>query len=75
MYSRIRNLREDRDLTQKQMGEILNCSQRIYSNYECGDVDIPTQILIKLARFHATSVDYLLDLTDEKTPYPSKKDI
>ena len=74
MYSRIRNLREDRDLTQKQMGEILNCSQRIYSNYECGDVDIPTQILIKLAEFHKTSVDYLLGLTDEKRLYPRKKD-
>ena len=46
MYQRIRDLREDRDLTQKNMGEILNCSQRIYSNYECGDVDIPTHILI-----------------------------
>lgn len=44
MYQRIRDLREDRDLTQKNMGEILNCSQRIYSNYECGDVDIPTHI-------------------------------
>ena len=74
MYSRIRNLREDRDLTQKQMGEILNCSQRIYSNYECGDVDIPTQILIKPAKFHKTSVDYLLELTDDKRPYPRKKD-
>ena len=74
MYSRIRNLREDRVLTQKQMGEILNCSQRIYSNYECGDVDIPTQILIKLAKFHKTSVDYLLELTDDKRPYPRKKD-
>lgn len=74
MYSRIRNLREDRDLTQKQMGEILNCSQRIYSNYECGDVDIPTQILTKLAKFHKTSVDYLLELTDDKRPYPRKKD-
>ena len=74
MYSIIRNLREDRDLTQKQMGEILNCSQRIYSNYECGDVDIPTQILIKLAKFHKTSVDYLLELTDDKRPYPRKKD-
>lgn len=48
MYQRIRDLREDRDLTQKNMGEILNCSQRIYSNYECGDVDIPTHILIAL---------------------------
>ena len=62
MYQRIRDLREDRDLTQKNMGEILNCSQRIYSNYECGDVDIPTHILIKLAEFHNTSVDYLLSI-------------
>ena len=75
MYQRIRDLREDSDYTQKQLGEILNCSQRIYSNYECGDVDIPTQILIKLAEFHKTSVDYLLGLTDEKHPYPRKKNI
>lgn len=73
MYQRIRNLREDCDLTQEYMGQILNCSQRIYSNYERGDVDIPTQILLKLAAFHNTSVDYLLGLTDEKRPYPSKK--
>ena len=73
MYQRIRNLREDRDLTQKNMGEILNCSQRIYSNYERGDVDIPTHVLIKLAEFHNTSVDYLLNLTDDKRPYPRKK--
>ena len=69
MYKRIRDLREDRDLTQKNMGEILNCSQRIYSNYECGDVDIPTQILIKLAEFHYVRFVFLLDLTDEKRPY------
>ena len=65
MYRRIRELREDKDLTQKQMGQILNCSQRIYSNYECGDVDIPTEILIKLADFHGVSVDYLLGRTDK----------
>lgn len=74
MYRRIRDLREDADLTQKQMGEILNCSQRIYSNYERGDVDIPTQVLIRLAEFHKTSVDYLLGLTNEKRPYPRNKD-
>ena len=74
MYRRIRDLREDADLTQKQMGEILNCSQRIYSNYERGDVDIPTQVLIRLAEFHKTSVDYLLGLTNEKHPYPRNKD-
>lgn len=72
MYQHIRDLREDKDMTQKQMAEILNCSQRIYSNYERGDVDVPTQILIKLAEFHNTSVDYLLGLTDEKKAYPRK---
>lgn len=50
-YQRIRDLREDKDLTQKQMGQILSCSQRVYSNYERGDLDIPTEILIKLADF------------------------
>ena len=72
-YGRIRDLREDRDLTQKQMAEVLNCSQRIYSNYERGDVDIPTEILRKLAEFHHTSVDYLLGLTYETAPYPRRK--
>ena len=65
-YERIRNLREDRDLTQTEIAEILNCSQRIYSNYERGDVDIPTEILIALAHYHNTSIDYLLGLTDER---------
>ena len=73
MYARIRNLREDKDMTQKQIAEILCCSQRVYSNYECGDIDIPTHVLISLARFHNTSVDYLLELTDEKKPYAAKK--
>ena len=74
LYQRIRDLREDKDLTQTQIAQYLNCSQRIYSNYECGDVDIPTQILIKLARLHDTSVDYLLGITDEKKAYPRKLD-
>ena len=73
MYRRIRDLREDKDMTQTQMEEILHCSQRIYSNYERGEVDIPTQILIRLALFHNTSTDYLLGLTDESKPYPRKK--
>lgn len=63
-YQRIRDLREDKDMTQKQMGEILFCSQRVYSNYERGDIDIPTPILIKLADFHNVSVDYLLNRTN-----------
>ena len=70
MYERIRNLREDKDLTQTQVATYLNCSQRIYSNYERGDVDIPTGILIKLADLHNTSTDYLLNRTNRKKPYP-----
>lgn len=66
LYQRIRYLREDTDLTQKQMGEILSCSQRVYSNYERGELDIPTEILIKLADFHHVSVDYILNRTDKK---------
>ncbi len=64
LYERIRNLREDKDLTQTEMGKILSCSQRVYSNYERGDIDIPTTILIKLADFHSVSVDYLLNRTE-----------
>jgi transcriptional regulator with XRE-family HTH domain len=66
LYFRIRELREDKDLTQSRMGEILNCSQRVYSNYERGDLDIPTEILIKLADFHNVSVDYILNRTDKR---------
>lgn len=65
LYQRIRDLREDKNLTQKQMGEILSCSQRVYSNYERGELDIPTDILIKLADFHGVSVDYLLNRTNK----------
>lgn len=64
LYQRIRDLREDKDMTQTAISKILHCSQRIYSNYERGEVDIPTSILIKLADFHAVSVDYLLNRTD-----------
>ena len=64
IYIRIRNLREDKDLTQTDMGKILSCSQRVYSNYERGDIDIPTQTLIKIADFHNVSVDYLLGRTN-----------
>lgn len=66
LYRRIRDLREDSDLTQREMGEILNCSQRVYSNYERGDLDIPTEILIKLADFHDVSVDYILNRTNKR---------
>ena len=64
IYIRIRNLREDRDLTQKQLSTILNCSQQVYSNYELGQRDIPTDILIRLSNFYGVSVDYILGITD-----------
>ena len=64
MYRRIRELREDHDITQREMGEILVCSQRVYSNYERGDIDIPTSILIRIANYYDVSVDYLLGRTD-----------
>lgn len=66
MYTRIRDLREDRDLTQKEIAAFLGMSQTGYSKYETGENDIPTAILIKLADFYKTTTDYLLGRTDEK---------
>ena len=73
MYDRIRGLREDKDLTQRQMAEILQVAQTTYSDYELGKINIPVATLKALARFHKTSIDYLLELTDEKKPYPLKR--
>ena len=69
LYRRIRDLREDHDLTQAEMGRILSCSQRVYSNYERGELDIPTEILRRLARYYGTTADYLLELSDDPWPY------
>jgi len=65
MYKRLRELREDRDLTQKTISEYLKCSQVAYSRYEIGTRDIPTQVLISLAKYYNTTTDYLLGLTDK----------
>lgn len=65
-YKRIRDLREDKDITQKQMANILHCSQQVYSNYELGQRDVPTEILIQLSKFHEVSVDYILGISDKK---------
>ena len=73
MYRRIRDLREDNDLSQKQLAQILSMSQTGYSKYETGENDIPTQILIKLALYYNTSVDYLLGHTDIKEPPNDRK--
>jgi transcriptional regulator with XRE-family HTH domain len=64
VYKRIRDLREDKDITQKEISKILNCSQQVYSNYELGQRDIPTYILIELSKFYNVSVDYILGITD-----------
>ena len=73
MYQRIRDLREDADLTQTQLAKQLGMSQTGYSKYETGENDIPTATLIRLARFYNTSIDYLLGETDCKERYPKSK--
>ena len=72
MYQRLRDLREDNDLTQTDVAKILSMSQTGYSKYETGENDIPTQILIKLAVFYNTSIDYILDQTDVRERYKEK---
>jgi len=63
MYQKIRDLREDHDLKQRELAKYLNCSQRAYSNYELGQRVIPTDVLIRLANFYHVSIDYLLGQT------------
>ena len=75
MYDRLRALREDHDMNQTTLAEQLSMSQTGYSKYETGENDIPTAVLIKLARLYGTSVDYLLGLTDERLPYPRKTNL
>nr|WP_325243913.1 helix-turn-helix transcriptional regulator [uncultured Oscillibacter sp.] len=70
MYQHMRALREDRDLTQGQMAELLQVHQTTYSDYELGNVNIPVAALIQLAEFYGTSIDFLVDFTDDPTPYP-----
>ena len=70
---RIRDLREDNDLTQRDIARILRCTQVCYSRYETGEREIPLRALVLLAEYYGTSVDYLLDLTDDPRPYPRKR--
>ena len=71
--NRLKDLREDKDMLQKDVAKILDMSQTGYSKYEVGTNDIPTQILIKLALFYETSIDYILGLTNVKESYPRRK--
>ena len=64
MYKRIRELREDKDLLQKDLADFLHCSQVAYSRYELGQRDIPTEVLIKLSHFYKVSVDYILEISN-----------
>lgn len=73
MYRRIRDLREDKDMSQTEIAKMLGMSQTGYSKYETGENDLPTEILIKLARFYDTSVDYLLGETDNPVRYKNCK--
>ncbi len=72
MYKRIRDLREDNDKNQTEIAKMLGMSQTGYSKYETGENDVPTQILIKLANYYNTSIDYLLGETDVPTRYHKK---
>ena len=72
-FKRIRNLREDKDLTQTDIAKLLGMSRTGYAKYEMGACDIPTDVLVTLADYYKTSIDYLLDVTDEKRPYPKKR--
>ena len=73
MYEHLRGLREDRDLSQAEMAALLSIAQTTYSDYELGKINIPIELLKKLAVFFETSVDYLIDFTDEQQPYRRKK--
>lgn len=73
MNLRIRELREDKDLTQKELAKILSCTQQTYSRYGSGEIVIDINNLIKLASFYNTSIDYLVGITDEIKPYSKSK--
>ncbi len=72
LQKRLRDLREDRDLTQTDVAKLLNISQRTYSGYETGSRMIPYTLLVDLAKYYNTSVDYLVGLTNNPEPYPQK---
>lgn len=69
---KLKDIREDMDITQKEIAEYLHIKQNTYSQYENGQRSLPVDVLIKLAEFFSTSTDYILGLTDHKKPYPKK---
>ena len=73
VHLRIRDLREDRDMSQVEIAQVLGMSQTGYSKYETGENSVPAAVLDQLADCYGTSVDYLLGRTDQPEPYPKKK--
>ena len=73
MRLKIRDIREDKDLTQEDIAKVLNCKQQTYSRYETGEITIDIFRLETLAKFYNTSIDYLVELSDETKPYPRKR--
>lgn len=73
MKLRIRDIREDNDLTQAKLAKMLNCTQQTYSRYETGEITIDINSLEKLALFYNTSIDYLVGLTNNSAPYPREE--
>lgn len=73
MYNRLRDMREDRDLNQTVLAKLLGVHQTTYSNYELGKLSLTAEVLITLANYYGTSVDYLIGMTDETKPYPKIK--
>ena len=73
MNLRIRDLREDQDLKQKQIAQYLLCDQSLYSKYERGERELPLRLAVELAKYYGVSVDYLVGLTDAREPYPRKR--
>ena len=70
---RLRALREDQDLTQKAVADYLHIRQNTYSQYETGQRQLPLELLVALALYYYTSTDYILELTDQREPYPQKR--
>lgn len=73
MRLRIRDMREDQDISQQQIANYLMCDQSLYSKYERGERTVPLEIMVKLADYYHTSIDYLVGITDQKAPYPRSK--
>lgn len=70
---RLRELREDQDLTQQAVADYLRIRQNTYSQYETGQRQLPLELLVALALYYHTSTDYILELTDQREPYPQKR--